>query len=154
MTSPDKQMKTKVRWFLDHILAPAIIAFGVVFLNNHYQAKKLPKLVARAVEHRVTKISENNFKIECPFKVWNDGGSLTKNRKLTLSIISTDQTINDIYISEEYKCFYNEEDGGRGSNFVVLSINLPKGKKIDGSIVFFSNTEIPEKSMCPLNIIY
>lgn len=154
MISPNKRMKTKARRFLDRILAPAIIAFGAVFITIFYQAIKQPKLVARAEEYHVTKISENNFKIKCFFKVWNDGGSISKNKKLTLSITPTGQTISDICISEEYKGFFNEEDGGCGSSFVVLSVDLPKGKKIEGSIVFFSNTEIPEKSMCPLNISY
>lgn len=156
MTSSNNRMRTKALLLkcLKYFLAPLIIALVSVFSTILYQTKKQPNLVAYAREHHVTEISENNFKIECPFEVLNDGGSSTKNRKLTLSIRPTGQTISDICVSEEYKGFYNEEDGGRGSNYVVLSIDLPKRKKIEGSIVFFSNTEIPEKSLCPLNIIY
>jgi len=152
MTPSNKQMKAK--WFFEHILAPAIVAFGVVCLNNYYQVKKQPKLVVDVGEHRSMKISENNFKIECPFEVLNDGGSSTKNEKLTLSIRPNSQTISEIYILEEYRGFYNVEDGGCGYNYVVFSINLPKSKKFEGSIVFFTNTEIPEKSTCPLKIMY
>ena len=84
----------------------------------------------------------------------NNGGSSIKNEKLTISIRPNGQTISEICISEEYRGFYNVEDGGCGYNYVVFSIDLPKSKKFEGSIVFFSNTEIPEKSMCPLKINY
>lgn len=155
MTSSNKRMGPKaLLWGLEHLLAPLIIAGVVVWLNNLYQEKKQPNLSACAKEYHVTEISENKFKIECPFDVSNDGGSCTKSEKLTLSIRPTGQTISDICISEEYRGFYNVEDGGSGSNYVVLSVDLPKGKKIEGSIVFFSNTEIPEKSTCPLKINY
>ena len=71
MTSSNRQ---KWKWILEHLIFPLAIAFGVVWLNNFYQEKKQPNLVAQAREYHVTEISDNTFKIECPFELLNNGG--------------------------------------------------------------------------------
>lgn len=142
-----------MKWFLDHFIFPAIIVFLGIIVNNSYQEKKLPNIVATAKHHQITKISDDQFKVKCPFEILNNGGTSTKNTKLTL-LIPGILTIHDIEISREYISFYKKTSGGRGFSYVVYAVNLPKGKNIEGTIVFFSNVNIPEKAMCPLQIIY
>lgn len=141
-------------WWFEHLLLPIIVVIAGITLNNYWQSKKQPNLTAYAEEHQATKISESNFQIRCPFTIINSGGSITKKRKVTLSLRPS-ANIGLIDISKEYKSFYNLEEGGDDkSSFVVISVDLPKNKKIEGAIVFYSNVEIPAKSMCPLKIIY
>lgn len=109
--------------------------------------------MVQAKEHQTTKMSEGKFKIRCPFTMVNSGGSTTRKRKVTLSIPQS-ATIDDIDVSKNYEGFYDVSDGGPGNNYVVLSVELPKKKTIEGAIIFYWNMDIPRKGMCPLNIDY
>lgn len=148
-----KRHKRTPSWFLEHFLLPILVVYVGITLNNYYQAKKQPNLVAYEEEHQTMKISEDKFKMKCPFTIVNNGGSTIKSRKVTL-LIPRSATIDAIDISEEYKSFYDISDGGCGYHYTVISVDLPRDKTIEGSIAFYSNVEIPTKSMCPLKIIY
>ena len=153
MVPSKNQTKKGLSWLLEHLLLPIIIVFLGIVLNNYYQVKKLPHLVTYMEDHQIMKVSENNFMIKCPFIILNDGGSTSKNRKVTL-LLPQSLAIDDIHIPEQYKSFYDMIEGGQGYNYVVISINLPKKRSLEGAVSFYSNIMIPEKSMSPLNIIY
>jgi hypothetical protein len=142
-----------VKWILEHLVFPGILVFGGIISNNIYQNRKQPHLTDHKEVYQIMKVSEDKFKIKCPFTILNDGGSTIENTKVTF-ILPKSVSIDAIDISERYKSFYDIKDGGLGYNHVVISINLPKARNIEGAIIGISNIKIPEKSMSPLEIIY
>ncbi len=153
MVPSNNQTKKRLSRWLEHLLLPSIIVFLGIVANNYYQVKKQPHLVSHIEEHQIMKVSENKFMIKCPFIILNDGGSTSENRKVTL-LLPQPVVIDDIHIQEQYKSFYEIKEGGQGYNYVVISINLPKERRIEGAVISYSNIEIPEKSMSPLKVIY
>ena len=156
VSSETERKKTSfhtLSWWVEHLGLPILVVSGGIAVNNYYQARKQPNLVAYEQEHEIMKASQGQFRIKCPFTISNIGGSTTNGRKVTL-LIPRSASIDAIDISEEYKSFYDITEGGCGHHYVVISADLPKKKSIKGAIVFYSNVEIPAKSMCPLNIIY
>jgi hypothetical protein len=151
-TKKPRQYSKSIVWSLEHLIAPLIVAMVVVFANNLREARKQPKLETSVNEHHITKISGDRFRVECPFTVLNNGGSSIKDRKLKL-IIPKSQTIQDVNIPQEYRSFFNKEGGGPNHNYAEYTVNLPKGRKIEGTVVFFSNIKIPD-GMNPLTIFY
>jgi len=136
-----------------NLVYPILVVLVGILINNYYQAKKQPNLIASTNPHQVIKLSDNNFKVKCTFIIRNQGGSSTKKKKVTF-IIPESVKIDEIEISNKYKSFYKAIDGGVGNSYVVYEIDLPKGKTIDGGIIFYSNVNIPEDGVCPLNIYY
>lgn len=146
--------KKSLWWFCKHFLFPALIVFIGISINNYYYDKKQPNIAASATQHQTHKISNDRFKIDCPFIIRNSGGSSSPGKKVTLIIPGSD-AISEINCPPKYKGFFSVlPGGGVGFNYVVLSLDLPAGKMIDGIVTFYSNIEIPEDSMCPLQIIY
>ena len=60
----------------------------------------------------------------------------------------------DLQISNEFRGFYEITGGGAAQNFVILSVNLPKKNTIEGSIIFYTNVQIPEVKLSPLKASY
>ncbi|MHC4117096.1 MAG: hypothetical protein ACYSWO_06280 [Planctomycetota bacterium] len=138
-------------WLLEHLLLPTIVVVCGILLNNYLQSR--PHLVAYAEEHQGLMISEAEFLITCPFRMINKGGSITKSRKVTLSL-NPDAVIEEIDIPEQYSSFWDLSEGGPEQSYAVISLDLPSKRTIEGSVLFYSNVNIPTKSMCPLKITY
>ncbi len=148
-----KRSFQKLFWLLEHLLLPGLIVFLGIAVNNYYHIKKQPHIVVHREDHKIMKLSENKFMIKCPFIISNEGGSTSNNKKVSL-FLPQSVVIDEIQIPEQHKSFYDIKEGGQGYNYVIISINLPKEIIIEGAVTFYSNIEIPEKSMSPLNIIY
>jgi hypothetical protein len=119
----------KPSWWFEHLLLPLFVAVVCIILNNYWQSKRQPNLVAYAEQHWSTEITEGNFRIICPFTIMNTGGSVTNKRKLTFSL-HPNVNIDSIDISDEYSSFWNLCDGGLGCRYAVISVDLPRNMKI------------------------
>ena len=77
----------------------------------------------------------------------------TKNRKINI-LIPSGFKINRIEIGPKYRSFIEKIRGGEGQHYVIYSVTLPQRKEIIGNIRFFSNVNIPEHAIGPLNAEY
>ena len=154
----DKYMMLKgvlnsLRWSCEHLFLPGFIVIVGLYINNYYQDKRSPSLSVLTGPHQVSELSDEKYLIECSFRIGNDGGSSTKNRRVFF-YLQGGFRINQIKIDPKYRGFIDQQKGGVGKNFVILSVTLPRNKLIYGIIAFYSNVKIPKESLGPLIVEY